>query len=90
MIPRPAVEQELAGYRTLRQVADLVGLRQADSLRQRLARGTLRAVKVGTLWLVPPEEVARVVAAGRGRGGRQPRSVPNGTGEHDPAGAGAG
>lgn len=34
----------------------------ADSLRQRIRRGTLRATKVGTTWVVDQRERARVLA----------------------------
>lgn len=57
---RPAL-----GYVTLAALAADLGVNPA-TLRQRIARGTLAAEKVGTLWLVPLGEADRARALGRG------------------------
>ena len=63
-------QTELAGYVTLEQLAQLVHC-TPDSLRQRIARGTLRAEKAGTVWLVAPAERKRIVDAYTQRMGRR-------------------
>lgn len=49
------------GYVTLKALAAERGV-TADSLRQRIARGTLKATKAGTVWLIPQSERRRVLA----------------------------
>ncbi len=49
---------------TLRELAAVVGVRP-DSLRQRIARGTLPAVKLGRDWFVTNDHAARVILGKR-------------------------
>ena len=49
---------------TLKQAAAQLGT-SPDNLRARIAGGTLKATKVGDLWLVDPKEVARYAAQNR-------------------------
>lgn len=61
--------------KTTRPAADPVPLRDlavtlevtVDSLRQRIHRGTLKARKIGPVWVVDPAEAAAAGRAGRGR-----------------------
>ena len=53
---------------TLRQLARAIGVAPA-TLRQRVARGSLPARRVGPLWVVDVDVAAQVVRAGRGRRG---------------------
>jgi hypothetical protein len=52
-----------AGY-TLTQLASEYGC-TTGNLRQRIARGTLTAIKVGPLWVVPFDEVQRFLTVAR-------------------------
>lgn len=54
---------------TLKEAAVVLGI-TPDSLRQAIARGTLRGRKVGTTWTVTPREVERYRADSLGRRGR--------------------
>jgi excisionase family DNA binding protein len=49
---------------TLKQAAAQLGT-SPDNLRARIASGSLKALKVGDLWLVDPKEVARYAAQNR-------------------------
>lgn len=49
--------------KTLKQLAKLLGI-TPDSLRQRIARGSLKAVKVGRDWIVS-DHVAKKVLKGK-------------------------
>jgi hypothetical protein len=53
--------EAVGGYYTLRVLAEAMGV-LPDSLRQRIHRGTLQAVKIGPLWLVPAAEAHRVAS----------------------------
>lgn len=50
---------------TLAELATAIQVRPA-TLRQRVARGTLPARKVGPLWVVDADVAVRVIKAGRG------------------------
>lgn len=50
----------MASYITLRDLAAQRGI-TPDSLRQRIRRGTLKANKVGTTWVIDRKEAARVL-----------------------------
>jgi len=50
---------------TLREAADMLGVDPA-TLRQQIAKGKLKARKMGRDWFVTPREVARYDAARRG------------------------
>lgn len=45
--------------KTLKQVEKLTGIK-ADNLRQRISRGTLKAVKMGRDWFIEDEELDRL------------------------------
>jgi hypothetical protein len=49
---------------TLLELATAIGVTTA-TLRQRIARGSLTARKVGPVWVVDPAECDRVIRAGR-------------------------
>lgn len=51
----------MADYVTLKALAAERGC-TPDTLRQRIRRGTLRATKVGTTWVVSARERQRVLA----------------------------
>lgn len=45
--------------KTLKQVEQLTGIK-ADNLRQRIARGTLKAIKLGRDWFIDDKEVEKI------------------------------
>lgn len=51
----------IAGFLTLSELAGKAGIAQA-TLRQRIARGTLKASKVGPIWIVSNREANKLVA----------------------------
>ncbi len=55
---------------TLKEAASSLGI-TAASLRQALARGSLRGRKVGNTWVVTPREVERYRVESLGRRGRR-------------------
>jgi excisionase family DNA binding protein len=56
---------------TLKEAAQSLGITPA-SLRQAIARGSLRGRKVGNTWTVTPREVERYRVESLGRRGRRP------------------
>ena len=59
---------------TLREAADVLGV-TPDTLRQRIAAGTLRATKRGRDWWVTPTEVERYGRENRARHGPRPKGT---------------
>lgn len=56
---------------TLVEAAASLGI-TPDSLRQAIARGSLRGRKVGNTWTVTPREIERYRAESLGKRGRKP------------------
>jgi excisionase family DNA binding protein len=53
---------------TLKEAAEIIGT-TPDNLRQSIARGTLKAQKMGREWFVTPKEVERYARENRRSGG---------------------
>lgn len=49
--------------KTLKQVEQLTGIK-ADNLRQRIHRGTLKAVKIGRDWFITEDDVLALLRKG--------------------------
>lgn len=47
--------------KTLKQVEKLTGIK-SDNLRQRIARGTLKATKLGRDWFISDKELKKLIA----------------------------
>lgn len=56
---------------TLRQAAEALGV-SADSLRNQIHNGRLRARKVGPVWTISERELERYRRESRGQPGRRP------------------
>lgn len=49
--------------KTLKQVAELTGIKP-DNLRQRIARKTLKATKIGNTWVISNVELKKLLNKG--------------------------
>ncbi len=50
--------------KTLKQAEQITGIK-ADNLRQRIARGTLKATKLGRDWFIEDKEIAKLYDSNR-------------------------